>query len=155
MLSIDAMLNGQWGIARDVLAHLVLPVITLSLVITASIVKLMRNSMLETLTSDFVRTARAKGLSERVVNNKHARRNALIPIINSGGFILIGLLTGSLITESIFAYPGIGSWLLTSASQMDIPAVLGYSLFVALVVVVLRTLIDIGFAVVDPRVRYD
>ncbi|WP_261664258.1 ABC transporter permease [Deinococcus sp. Marseille-Q6407] len=155
MLSIDAMLNGQWRIARDVLSHLVLPVTTLSLVITATIVKLMRTSMLEALTSDFVRTARSKGLSKRVVNNKHARRNALIPIINSGGFILLGLLTGSMITESIYAYPGIGRWLLDSARALDIPSVLGYSIFVALLVVVIRTLIDIGFTLVDPRVRYD
>lgn len=155
MLSLDSMLNGQWGIARDVFSHLILPVITLSLVITASIIKLMRTSMLEALSSDFVRTARAKGLSERVVNNKHARRNALIPIINSGGFILLGLLTGSMITESIYAYPGIGRWLLDSARALDIPSVLGYSLFVALLVVVIRTLIDIGFTLVDPRVRYD
>ncbi len=155
MLSLDSALNGQWGIFRDVLSHLVLPVTTLSLVITASIVKLMRTSMLEALSSDFVRTARAKGLSERVVNNKHARRNALIPIVNSGGFILLGLLTGSMITESIFAYPGIGRWLLDSARALDIPSVLGYSLFVAFIVVVIRTLIDIGFTLVDPRVRYD
>ncbi|GHF96591.1 peptide ABC transporter permease [Deinococcus piscis] len=155
MLSLDAMLNGQWRIARDVLAHLILPVITLSLVITATIVKLMRTSMLESLTSDFVRTARSKGLSERMVNNKHARRNALIPIVNSGGFILLGLLTGSMITESIYAYPGIGRWLLDSARNLDIASVLGYSLFVALLVVSIRTLIDIGFTLVDPRVRYD
>lgn len=155
MLSIDGLLNGQFGITRDVLSHLVLPVTTLSLVIAATIVKLMRTSMLESLTSDYVRTARAKGLPEHVVNNKHARRNALIPIINSGGFILVGLLTGSMITESIFGYPGIGRWVLSSSQQLDIPAVLGYSLFVALLVIVMRTLIDIGFALVDPRVRYD
>lgn len=155
MLSVDAMLNGRWNIAWDVLRHMVLPALTLITILSAGIVMVMRNNMLEVLNSDFVRTARAKGLAERVVNNKHARRNALLPIVTQGGFLVIGLLGGSIITESIFAYPGIGQWFIQSASQLDIAGVMGFTLLSALLVVVMSTLVDIIYGIVDPRVRFD
>lgn len=155
MLSIDAMLNGKWGVAWDVLRHMMLPALTLILVLSASIVMVMRNNMLEVMSSDFVRTARAKGLAERIVNNKHARRNALLPVVTQGGLLVISLLSGSVITESIFAYPGIGQWFIQSASQLDIAGVMGFTLLSALLVVVMSTLVDIIYGVVDPRVRFD
>ncbi|MEW6420427.1 MAG: ABC transporter permease [Deinococcota bacterium] len=155
MLGIDALLNGRFDIALDVLRHLVLPALTLIIILSATILKVMRNSLLEALNSDYVRTARAKGLPDRIVNLKHARRNALLSVITLGGFLIIGLLGGSVITETIFAYPGIGQWVVQSAGQLDIPAVLGFALLSALVVVVVSTLTDILYVVVDPRVRFD
>ncbi|BDP40170.1 peptide ABC transporter permease [Deinococcus aetherius] len=155
LLSIDAALNGRWDIAWDVLQHLILPAATLTVVSTATIVKVMRNNMLEALTSDYVRTARAKGLADRVVNNKHARRNALLSIVTLGGFLIINLLSGSLITEFIFGYPGVGLWMVEAGLRLDIPAVLGFALLSALIVVVVSTVVDILYGVVDPRVRFD
>lgn len=155
MLSIDAILNGRWDIAWDVLQHMILPATTLIIVLSPQMVRVMRNSMLETLTSDFVRTARAKGLTDRVVNNKHARRNALLPIVTLGGFLIIGLLGGSLITETIFAYPGVGQWVVQAANQIDLAAVLGFAMLSAVIVVVLQTVVDILYGVIDPRVRFD
>jgi ABC-type dipeptide/oligopeptide/nickel transport system permease component len=155
LLSLDAALNGRWDIAWDVLQHLILPAATLTVVSTATIVKVMRNNMLEALTSDYVRTARAKGLADRVVNNKHARRNALLSIVTLGGFLIINLLSGSLITEFIFGYPGVGLWMVEAGLRLDIPAVLGFALLSALVVVMVSTVVDILYGVVDPRVRFD
>lgn len=155
MLSVDAMLNGNWTVAGDVFRHMILPALTLITVLSASIVMVMRNNMLEVLTSDYVRTARSKGLAERVVNRKHARRNALLPIITQGGLLVIGLLSGSVITETIFAYPGIGQWFIQSALQLDIAGVMGFTLLSALLVVIMSTLVDILYGLVDPRVRFD
>ena len=155
LLSIDAMLNGRWDIAWDVLRHMFLPAVTLVIVLSATLLKVMRNSMLEVLTSDYVRTARAKGLADRTVNNKHARRNALLPIVTLSGSLIIGLLGGSVITETIFAYPGIGQWFVQSALQLDIAGVLGFTLLSALIVVVMNLIVDILYGVIDPRVRFD
>lgn len=155
MLGVDALLNGRFDIALDVLRHLIMPALTLFIVSSATILKVMRNNMLEALTSDYVRTARAKGLPERTVNLKHARRNALLSVITLGGFLIINLLSGSIITETIFAYPGIGQWVVQSALQLDVPAVLGFALLSAIIVVVVSTLTDILYGVVDPRVRFD
>ena len=155
MLGIDALLNGKFAVALDVFRHLAMPALTLIIISSATILKVMRNSMLESLTSDYVRTARAKGLPEKTVNLKHARRNALLSVITLGGFIIIGLLSGAVITETIFAYPGIGQWVVQSALQLDVPAVLGFALLSALIVVVVSTLTDILYGVVDPRVRFD
>ncbi|MCP2015423.1 peptide/nickel transport system permease protein [Deinococcus sp. HSC-46F16] len=155
MLGLDALLNGRFDIALDVLRHLIMPALTLIIVSGATILKVMRNNMLEALSSDYVRTARAKGLPERAVNLKHARRNALLSVITLGGFLIIGLLSGSIITETIFAYPGIGQWVVQSALQLDVPSVLGFALLSAIIVVVVSTLTDILYGVVDPRVRFD
>ena len=134
---------------------MILHAITLVTVLSANIVKVMRNNMLEALTSDYVRTARAKGLANRTVNNKHARRNALLSIVTLGGFLIIGLLGGSLITETIFAYPGVGQWVVQAALQTDLAAVLGFALLSAVIVVVVSTVVDILYGVIDPRVRFD
>lgn len=154
MMTVDAALNGRWDIAWDALRHMILPAVTLLVVLSANLVKVMRNSMLEVLTSDYVRTARAKGLSSKVVNGKHARRNALLPIVTLGGFLVIGLLGGSIITETIFAYPGIGQWFVQAALQLDIAGVMGFTLLSALLVVIMSTAVDLLYGVLDPRVRF-
>ncbi|GAA5500544.1 putative D,D-dipeptide transport system permease protein DdpB [Deinococcus xinjiangensis] len=155
MLGLDAVLNGKWNIAWDVFRHLILPASTLTIIFVPTVIRVMRNNMLEVLNSDYVRTARAKGLVEKVVNNKHARRNALMPVVTLLGYMIAGLLTGSVITESIFAYPGIGQWFIQSSFQLDLAGVLGFALLSALIVVIASTVIDILYGVIDPRVRFD
>lgn len=155
MILFDALLNRQWAVAVDALRHLVLPAVTLIVVLSAGILKVMRAQMLEALGSDYVRTARAKGLSDRRVNLGHARRNALLPIITLGGFTFIDLLAGAIITETVFGYPGIGKWAADAASRFDVPGVIGFALLSAVVVVIFSTLTDLLYGVIDPRVRFD
>jgi len=155
LLTVDALLNGRWPLLLDALHHLILPAMTLVIVSSASMTMVMRANLLEALTSDYVRTARAKGLHGRQVNLKHARRNALLPVVTLSGFTFLGLLSGSLITETIFGYPGIGQWAGAAAQQFDVAGVLGFALFTALIVVVISTLTDILYGLVDPRVRFD
>ncbi|MEJ2287122.1 MAG: ABC transporter permease [Deinococcales bacterium] len=154
-LFLDALLNGKFGIFLDVIWHLILPVITLSAVTSAQIMRVMRSSLLDALGQDYVRTARSKGLAERVVNNKHARRNALIPVLTVSGFTIILLFNGVVITETIFSYPGMGSWLADAATQLDYASVLGGAVFTAVVVVFANLVVDVLYALVDPRIRYD
>jgi ABC-type dipeptide/oligopeptide/nickel transport system permease component len=153
LLTLDALLSGQWAVFADAISHLVLPVITLSLVSTATILKAMRSSLLEVLGSDFIRTARAKGLSEAVVNIKHARRNALLPVTSLATIVVLGLVGGSVIVETIFAFPGIGSWVAKSSSTYDYAGVLGFAVITAIIVIASNLIVDILYAVLDPRVR--
>jgi ABC-type dipeptide/oligopeptide/nickel transport system permease component len=153
--SIDALLSGRPDVFLDVIRHLILPTITLIIVSSAQLVTAMRATMLDVLQVDFVRTARAKGLSEAVVNLKHARRNALIPVTTLAGFTITGLLSGSVLTEALFAYPGIGGWGAKAAVQLDFAGVLGFALFTAVVVVLGNLAVDVMYAVIDPRVRFD
>jgi ABC-type dipeptide/oligopeptide/nickel transport system permease component len=154
-LTLDSILNGRFDILLDVLHHLVLPVVTLVAISSAQIVRIMRSSLLDTLTQDFVRTARAKGLNSSVVNRKHALRNALIPIVTLASFTLVGLFNGVIITETIFVYPGIGNWLAKAALEFDVPTVLAGAVFTAVTVVIANLLADVLYAFVDPRIRYN
>jgi len=150
---IDAILNLNGPVLLDSLRHLVLPVITLSVTHMAFVMRLMRSSMLESLGKGYILTARAKGLSERVVVNKHARRNALIPVITVSGYLFAGLAGGAVITETIFNYKGIGWWAYQSAFNLDIPAILGFALFSAVLFVLVNLVVDILYTRIDPRVR--
>jgi peptide/nickel transport system permease protein len=151
--TIDAILNLNGRVLVDALRHLVLPVATLTVVNMAFIMRLMRSSMLESLGKGYVLTARAKGLAERVVVNRHARRNALIPVITISGYLFASLANGVVITESIFDYKGIGWWAWQSARNVDIPSVLGFALFNAVLFVIVNLVVDILYTRVDPRVR--
>jgi len=151
--TIDAILNLNGPVLLDALKHLILPVITISTVNIAFIMRLMRSSMLESLGKGYILTARAKGLSERVVVNKHARRNALIPVITVSGYVFAGLASGAVITESIFTYKGIGWWAYQAASRLDIASVLGFALFTGVLFVLVNLVVDILYTRVDPRVR--
>ncbi len=153
-LVLDALLNGRLGIFLDVVWHLVLPVITLSAVTSAQIMRVMRSSLLDALGQDYVRTARSKGLPQRVVNIKHARRNALIPVLTLSGFTIILLFNGVVITETVFSYPGMGQWLADAAINLDYSSVLGGAVFTAIVVVLANLVVDTLYALVDPRIRY-
>jgi len=151
--TIDAILNLNGTVLLDALRHLVLPVITISTVNVAFIMRLMRSSMLESLGKGYVLTARAKGLPERIVVNKHARRNALIPVITVSGYLFAGLASGAVITETIFGFNGIGWFAWESALRLDIPSVLGFAMFTGVVFVLINLIVDILYTRVDPRVR--
>jgi len=153
LMTIDALLNRQWWIFWDAVRHLVLPVATLTYFLTAVLVRITRSSMLETLRTDYVRTARAKGLAQRTVVDKHARRNALIPVITLAGLLFVGLLSGVVITETVFNYPGIGRWGVSASQQLDIPAVTGFALIFSGLLVLGNLCADVLYALVDPRIR--
>jgi peptide/nickel transport system permease protein len=140
---------------RDRLMHLVLPTMSLALVLTAGIARYMRGSMLEVIRQDYVRTARAKGLSERVVVFKHALRNALLPTITLLGLMIPVLFSGTVFIETIFAWPGMGRTIYEAIGTRDYPLVMAGSFFFATMVVVANLLADVLYAVVDPRIRYE
>ncbi len=155
MYTLDALLNGRLDVFADALRHLVMPVLTLSYIQWALLLRVTRSSMLETLRQEYVMTARAKGLKERVVVYKHAARNAMIPVATMGGLLLVGLLNGVVLTETVFNYPGLGRWAATAATQLDILSVLGFTLFNGVLLVVGNLAVDILYAVIDPRIRLE
>jgi peptide/nickel transport system permease protein len=153
MNTVDALLNLRPDILLDSLRHLVLPVITLSFLYWAALLRITRASMLETLRQDYVTTARAKGLPERQVIARHAAPNALIPVATVGGFQVLGLLSGVVITETVFDYPGLGQALAAAAVQLDVVTTLGLTLFNAMILVVTNLVVDISYVFIDPRIR--
>ena len=154
-MTIDAILNRRFDLLIDALLHLILPVITLVIVMNAQIMRVMRSSLLEALSQDYVRTAKAKGLSAKAVNLKHARRNALIPVITLSGLTIIGLFNGVIVTEVVFNYKGLGSWFVAAAANLDLPAVIGFALLTTFMVVLANLVVDILYIIIDPRIRYD
>jgi peptide/nickel transport system permease protein len=155
LMTVDALLNLRFDIFLDALRHLVLPIITLSYLSWALLLRVTRSSMLETLRMDYVTTARAKGLAERAVINKHARPNALIPVATIGGATVVSLLNGVVITETIFDYPGIGSAAARAALQLDVITVLGFVLFNGFILVLANLIIDVLYVFIDPRVTLE
>ena len=153
--TVDALLNGNWRLFLDALRHLVAPVITLSYISWALILRVTRSSMLETLQQDYITTARSKGLRERVVVQKHARRNAMIPVATLAGTTVALLLNGVVITETVFNYPGLGRFAAKAALQLDVAAVLGVAIFNGIVMVLANLVVDVMYAVIDPRVRLE
>ena len=152
-MTLDALLNGQLWILFDAVRHLVGPALTLTMVSIALLVRVTRSSMLEALGQDYVRTARAKGLANSVVTNKHARKNALIPVITLSSLTIVSLLGGVVITETIFNFPGIGRWGAFAAQQLDIPGVTGFAMFIAALTVFGNLAADVLYAYFDPRIR--
>jgi peptide/nickel transport system permease protein/oligopeptide transport system permease protein len=140
---------------RGTLAHLVLPAVTLGVSSMAIITRMTRSSMLEVLNQDFVRTARAKGLVQRVVVFKHALRNALVPVITIGGLEFGTLMAGAVLTETVFGWPGIGRLLVESILRRDYPMVQGAVLLIAVSFIVINLLVDLVYGLIDPRIRYD
>ena len=153
MITFDALLNFRLDIFLDALRHLVMPVITLSVVISALLLKVTRSSMLEALRQDYVTTARAKGLPEKLVISRHVRRNALIPVTTVAGTTVAGLMNGAIVVETIFNYPGIGSAAAAAALSLDVFTMLGYALFTAALFVFANLIVDVLYGVLDPRVR--
>lgn len=136
------------------LVHLVLPAITLASVSTAYVARIMRSQMLEAMSQDYIRTAMAKGLTERAVVFKHALKNALIPVVTYVGIDLGALMGGAILTESVFSWPGVGREIYLAVMQRDWPVVMGGVIIIVLIVMVVNLLVDISYAVLDPRIRY-
>lgn len=155
MHTIDALLNLNFDVFFDAIKHMILPVITLSAANWAFLLRVTRSSMLETFGQDYITTARSKGLSEDWINRKHALPNAFIPVISVGGVILVSLLNSIVVTETIFNYPGLGSFVAESAFRLDMVSVAGVTIFSSLILIVGNLLVDILYTVVDPRIRLD
>jgi peptide/nickel transport system permease protein len=153
LFTIDAVIAGNWPLLGNALAHLILPAVTLGLYSTAALLRMTRSSMLEILGQDYVRTARAKGLAEGWVIGRHVLKNALPPILTIIGILFGSLLSGAVLTETIFSWPGIGRYATTSVTTLDYPAVMGVTLVAAIIYPLLNTLVDIGYALLDPRVQ--
>lgn len=149
-LSLYWLPPSRWG----GLPNLIMPVLTLSAIYTAYIARLTRAGMLEVLRSDYIRTARAKGLSERDVVIRHALRGGLMPVISYTGPALAFLLTGTVVVERIFALPGLGNYFIQAALNRDEPLLIGIVAFIAITLLLMNLLVDIGYAFLDPRVRY-
>jgi peptide/nickel transport system permease protein len=152
--TIDALLSGDPAAFGDVVWHLVLPAITLSTITMAIVSRMARSSMLEVLSSDYLTTARAKGLREYAVVMGHALKNALIPVVTVIGLQFGALLSGAVLTETVFGRVGVGRYVVTAISARDYPVVQGTVIVVALFVVALNLLVDITYAALDPRIRY-
>ena len=150
---VDALLTTNWEALGNAVAHLVLPGITLGFYSTAVLLRMTRSSVLEVLGQDYVRTPHAKGLNERLVVGRHIFKNALPPILTIIGILFGSLLSGAVLTETIFNWPGIGRYATTSVTTLDYPAVMGVTLVAAVIYPLVNTLVDIGYSVIDPRVR--
>jgi peptide/nickel transport system permease protein len=151
--TFNALVTGNWKVYGDAIKHLILPSIALGTIPLAIIARITRSNLLDVLGLDYVRTARAKGLRERVVVFKHAMRNAMLPLVTIIGLQFGGLLGGAVLTETVFGLPGIGSFLVDSIFARDYPIVQGFTLVIALIFVFVNLLVDISYAYLDPRVR--
>jgi peptide/nickel transport system permease protein len=153
LFTVDALLTGNWPVFWNACAHLLLPALVLGYFSTAVLLRMTRSSMLEMLGQDYVRTARAKGLGEAVVISRHVFKNAMPPVLTTVGITFGSLLSGAVLTETIFSWPGLGRYATTSVTTLDYPAVMGVTLVAAFIYPLVNTLVDIGYSVIDPRVR--
>jgi peptide/nickel transport system permease protein len=150
---LDAILAGDLNALWDVLKHLILPAVALGSIPLAIIARITRAAVLDVQNEDYVRTARAKGLSPREVDERHVLRNALLPIMTIIGLQTGLLLSGAVLTETVFAWPGMGTWLVGAIRNRDFPVLQGGILFVALVFVLVNLVVDMAYALVNPRIR--
>jgi peptide/nickel transport system permease protein len=155
LLLLDAVLKGDPNILFQALRHLALPALALGTIPMAIIARMTRSAMLEVLSQDYVRTARAKGLRESTVVIRHALRNAWLPIITVVGLQVGRLLSGAILTETVFSWPGIGRWLIDAIYARDYPIVQGVTLFIAIIFVAVNLIVDVLYALVDPRIRFN
>ena len=155
MPTIDALLNGRIDVFVDALRHMFLPVITLAYLWWAYLLRITRSSMLEVLRKDYIRTARAKGVPENLVIKKHAKKNAMIPVLTVAGGSVIGLLGGTVFVETIFSRVGMGRFLAEAATLLDYWSIIGGALFFSLIMVLGNLIVDVSYALVDPRIRLE
>lgn len=151
---LDSILAGNWTTLSQALVHLVLPSFCLAFVYLAVIARMTRSSMLESMSQDYIRTARSKGLSEGAVVFKHALKNALIPTTTVVGLMFGALLSGAVLTETIFFWPGIGRYSTYAISSLDYASIMGFTLLVAIIYVFSNLFVDILYAYLDPRIKY-
>jgi|SRR5215204_4579668 len=151
---LDAIITRDWETLKDVLSHLILPAIALGTIPLAILSRITRASVLDVQNEDYVRTARAKGLSPIVVDRRHVLRNAMLPISTVIGLQTGLLLSGAVLTETVFAWPGVGRWLAEAIFNRDYPVLQGGILFLAIIFVLVNLVVDISYAIINPRIRY-
>jgi dipeptide transport system permease protein len=154
LMLVDSLLSGEQGAFKSALSHLILPTIALGTIPLAVIARMTRSAMLEVLREDYVRTARAKGLSRMRVITVHALRNALIPVVTVIGLQVGQLLAGAILTETIFSWPGIGKWLVEAIHRRDYPVVQGGILMSATIVIMVNLIVDLLYGIINPRIRH-
>ncbi|MDA2811722.1 ABC transporter permease [Nocardiopsis sp. RSe5-2] len=150
---VDGIATREWDAAWDALMHLVLPGLALSSIPLAVIVRMTRAGVIEVLGEDYVRTAEAKGLHRRTVRGRHVLRNAMLPVVTAIGLLSGSLLAGAVLTESVFAFGGIGQFIYSATQTRDYPVLLGFILIIAAIYVAINLLVDISYSLLDPRVR--
>jgi peptide/nickel transport system permease protein len=153
MYTVDALLAGQWATAWDALHHVILPALVLAAYNVGLLTRYTRTAVLEVVGNDYVRAARAKGLPEPTVLVRHVLRAALPSVVTVIGLVFANVLTGTVLVETIFAWPGIGQYAYRSAVTLDLPAIMGVSLFVAVVYISVNFVVDVLYGVIDPRIR--
>jgi peptide/nickel transport system permease protein len=151
---LDALLTHDWHTLWDVIKHLILPAIALGSIPLAVIMRITRAAVLDVQNEDYVRTARAKGLPPSIVDRRHVLRNALLPVSTIIGLQTGLLLSGAVLTETVFAFPGMGSWLRDAIFNRDYPVLQGGVLFLAIVFVAVNLVVDLSYAIINPRIRY-
>jgi dipeptide transport system permease protein len=151
---IDTLIWGEPGDFKDAVMHMILPAIVLGTIPLAVIVRMTRSAMLEVLGEDYIRTARAKGLTRMRVIVVHALRNAMLPVVTVIGLQVGTLLAGAILTETIFSWPGLGRWLIDALQRRDYPVVQGGVLMVAILIIAVNLLVDVLYGVVNPRIRH-
>ncbi|MBU7026490.1 MAG: ABC transporter permease [Theionarchaea archaeon] len=154
MYVLDSILTGNWEALTDSIRHLILPSVALATIPMATIARMTRSSMLEVLRQDYIRTERAKGLSERVVIYKHAIKNALIPVITVIGMNVGLLMGGAVLTETIFTLPGLGKYIADAILAYDYPVIQGFTIFFATAFVMINLMTDLIYVYIDPRIKY-
>ncbi|AZN37482.1 ABC transporter permease subunit [Iodobacter ciconiae] len=154
LMLIDTLISGEAGAFKSAVMHLILPTIVLGTIPMAVIARMTRSSMLEVLREEYIRTARAKGLSKTRIVLVHALRNALMTVVTVIGLQVGTMLAGAVLTESIFSWPGIGKWLIDSISRRDYPVVQGGILLIATLIIIVNLLVDVLYGVINPRIRH-
>jgi peptide/nickel transport system permease protein len=150
---LDGLLTREWDAAWDAILHLILPAIALGCIPLAIIVRMTRASVIDVLNEDYVRTAQAKGLSQSMITRRHVLRNAMLPVTTTIGLMTGALLAGAVLTESVFAFNGIGSYLFDAISSLDFVVLQGFILFIAVIYAVVNLIVDLLYGVIDPRLR--
>jgi peptide/nickel transport system permease protein len=153
MATFNSLISGNWTVFWDASRHLILPSVTVGTISTSIIARMTRSSLLDVMGLDYIRTARAKGLIERLVIFRHALRNAMLPIITIVGLQLGGLLGGAILTETIFGLPGVGTAMLDSIFARDYTVLQAFVVIIALIFVTVNLIVDLSYAYLDPRIR--
>jgi len=150
---LDGILTGEWDAAWDAIVHLILPAVALATIPLAIIVRITRASVLEVQNADYVRTGKAKGISQQTLRSRFILRNAMLPVITTVGLQAGLLLSGAILTETVFAFPGIGSFLYRAIFARDFPVLQGFIIFIAITYALINLLVDVSYSFIDPRVR--
>jgi len=151
---VDSLITANWSVFFDALKHILLPAFSLSCVIMATISRMTRASMLEVMTENYIKAARARGLSERMVIYRHALKNSLIPVVTIIGVMYGVCLAGAVLTETIFSWPGLGRYAVKGITFLDFDAIMGFTLVATLIYVFLNLIVDVAYLVIDPRIKF-